>query len=64
MTKDLVLKFNLDIIRKAKVSKQNTIVLEKRNGLKVLQTVLQRPLAEDSFIYLEVKCLNNMCLFS
>lgn len=64
MTKDLELKFNLDIIRKAKVSKQKTIVLEKRNGLKVLETVLQSPLAEESFIYLEVKCLNKMCLFS
>jgi len=64
MTKDLELKFNLDIIRKAKVNKQKRIlVLEKRNGLKVLETVLQRLLAEESFIYLEVKCLYRMVYF-
>ena len=63
MTKDLELKFNLDIIRKAKVNKQKIIVLEKRNGLKVLETVLQRLLAEESFIYLKVKCLYRMVYF-
>lgn len=63
MTKDLELKFNLDIIRKANGNKQKIIVLEKRNGLKVLGTVLQRLPAEESFLYLEVKSLYRIVYF-
>ena len=63
MTKDLELKFNLDIIRKANGNKQKIFVLEKRNGLKVLGNVLQRLPAEESLIYLEVKSLYRMVYF-
>lgn len=63
MTKDLELKFNLDIIRKANGNKQK-IIMEKRNGLKVLGTVLQRLPAEGIFPLSGSKIFVQNSLFS
>lgn len=57
MTKDLELKFNLDIIRKANGNKQKIIVLEKKKWTQSVRDCLQRLPAEESFLYLEVKSL-------